>query len=252
MAVNPLGERPADALDLGDIVDRRGLHAAQAAEMLDQRLAALGADAGNLVQHRGRALFAPPRPVANDGEAVRLVADRLDEMQRRMRRRELQTARVRLDDQLLQSGLALRPLCHADEAYLMQAEIGEHGTRDADLAFAAVDQYEVWNLAGLPRDALIAAREHLAHRAVIVARRDAADVEPPVLRLLHLLPVVDDARGHCRLAHRMADVEAFDAPRALGQAEHLAQRRESCLLRGAVAHALRDGEERVLARHVEP
>src|SRR5205823_1963261 len=110
-------------------------------------------------------------------------------------RRELQTARVRLDDQLLQSGLALRPLCHADEAYLVQAEIGEQGTRDADLAFAAVDQYQVWNLAGLPRDALIAAREHLAHCAVIVARRDAADVEPPVLRLLHLLPVVDHARG---------------------------------------------------------
>src|SRR5205085_690671 len=222
MAVDALGERPADALDLGDIVDRRGLHAAQAAEMLDQRLAALGADAGNLVQHRGRALFAPPRAVANDGEAVRLVADRLDEMQRRMRRRELQTARARLDDQLLQSGLALGPLRHADEAYLVQAEIGEHGTRDADLAFAAVDQYQVWNLAGLPRDALVAAREHLAHRAVIVARRDAADVEPPILRLLHLLPVVDDARGDRRLAHRMADVEAFDAPRALGQAEHVA------------------------------
>ena len=42
--VDALGERAADAFDLGDVVHRRGLHAAQAAEMLDQRLAALRAD----------------------------------------------------------------------------------------------------------------------------------------------------------------------------------------------------------------
>ena len=32
--VDALGERPADARDLGDVVDRRGLHAAQSAEVL--------------------------------------------------------------------------------------------------------------------------------------------------------------------------------------------------------------------------
>jgi len=50
----------------------------------------------------------------------------------------------------------------------------------------------------------------------------------------------------------VADVEAFDALHALGQPERLAQRLQPPLLRGAVAHALRDGELGVLARHVQP
>src|ERR1051325_1492750 len=89
VAVDALRERTADALHLGDIVDRGGLHAPQSAEMLDQRLAALGADARDLVEHRGGARLAAPRAVPDDGEAVRLVADRLDQVQAGVRRREL-------------------------------------------------------------------------------------------------------------------------------------------------------------------
>src|ERR671915_2102187 len=107
MPVDALGERPADALDLGDVVDRRGLHAAQPAEMLDQRLAPLRADARDLVQHRRGARLAAARAMPDHREPVRLVADRLNEMQARMRRRELQRARLRLDDELLLAGLAL-------------------------------------------------------------------------------------------------------------------------------------------------
>src|SRR3954469_19614836 len=50
----------------------------------------------------------------------------------------------------------------------------------------------------------------------------------------------------------MADVEALDAVRAFGQAERFAQRHQARLLCGAIAHALRDCELRVLACHVEP
>src|SRR5688572_25756536 len=101
MLIDALGERAADAFHLGDVVDRRGLHAAQAAEMLDQRLAALRADARNLVQHRRGARLAAARTMADHGEAVRLVADRLDEMQPSVRGRELERARLRLEDELL-------------------------------------------------------------------------------------------------------------------------------------------------------
>src|ERR1051325_11548211 len=114
MPVDALRERPADAFDLGDVVDRRRLYAAQAAEVLDQRLPALRADAGDLVQHRSGALLAAAGAVADDGEAVCLVADRLDEMQPRVRRRKLQAARFRFDDQLFQPGLSLRAFGHAD------------------------------------------------------------------------------------------------------------------------------------------
>src|SRR5688572_28351201 len=119
VAVDALGERAADAFDLGDVVDRRGLYPAQAAEMLDQRLAALGADARDLVQHRGGARPATACAVAYHGEPMRLVADLLDQMQSGVRRRQLQGARLGLEDQLLFAGLAPRPLGDADDANLM-------------------------------------------------------------------------------------------------------------------------------------
>ena len=56
-------------------------HPLQAAEMRQQPLAPLGADAADLLQRRGHARLAAARAVAGDGEAVRLVADRLDQVQ---------------------------------------------------------------------------------------------------------------------------------------------------------------------------
>src|SRR5881392_1198048 len=53
----------------------------------------------------------PQRAVADDRETVRLVANRLDEVQAGMRRRELQAARIGFDDQLLEARLALGALC---------------------------------------------------------------------------------------------------------------------------------------------
>src|SRR5258706_15623723 len=116
MFVDALGERAADAFHLRDVVYSRGLHAAQPAEMLDQRLAALRADAWNLVEHGRGARFSAPRAMADDGEAVRLVADRLDEVQPGVRGRQLQGARVGLQDQLFEAGFALGALRDPDHA----------------------------------------------------------------------------------------------------------------------------------------
>src|ERR671930_322517 len=106
MAVDALGERTADAGHLGDVVNRRGLHAAQSAEMLDQRLPALGADPGNFVEHRGRARPAAASAMADDGETMRLVTNGLDEMQSGVRGRKLERARLRFENELLHAGLA--------------------------------------------------------------------------------------------------------------------------------------------------
>ncbi len=59
----------------------------------------------------------------------------------------------------------------------------------------------------------VAPRQHLAHRRVVVARRDAGDVVAAVLRVLHLVVIEDHARRLRRLAGRVADVEALDAQR---------------------------------------
>src|SRR5258708_3178870 len=252
MTVNALGERAANPFHFRDVVYRRRLDAAQSAEVLDQRLAALGADAGDLVQHRSGARLAAPRAMADDRETVRLVADRLDEVQPRMHRRKLQGARFGLEDQLFETGLALGTFRHADYAHLVQAGLHQRRPGWVDLRLSAVDQHQVGNDPSAGGHALIAPPERLAHRAVVVARRDVADVEAPVLGFLHLLVVVDHAGGHGRLAHGVADIEALDALRPLGQAERLAQRMQPALLRRPVAHTLRDSQQRVLARHVEP
>jgi hypothetical protein len=86
--VDPLRERSADALHLRELVDGRGLHLAQATEMREQALPALRADSGDMRQRRLGARPGAAHAVADDGEAVRLVADLLDEMQARMRRRQ--------------------------------------------------------------------------------------------------------------------------------------------------------------------
>src|SRR5262245_26927738 len=143
MLVDALSERPADALHLGDVVDRRRLHAAQPTERREQRLAALVADPGDLAQHGRGARFAPARAVPDDREAMRFIADLLDEMQARMRWRELQGFRLRLDDQLLHAGLALRTLRDTDYADLVQPKVVQHRRCDAHLPFPTVDEDQV-------------------------------------------------------------------------------------------------------------
>ena len=94
MSVDSLRERPADACHAGKVVDRRCLDTAQPAEVREQPLPALRADAGNLVQRRGHARFAAARAVADHGEAMRLVANLLDQVQGGIVRRELQRLRT--------------------------------------------------------------------------------------------------------------------------------------------------------------
>src|SRR3974390_948619 len=72
--VDLLGERAAHALDLGELVDGRRLHALQAAEMREQFLPAPRADARDRGQAGRGARLVAPRAVAHDREAVRLVA----------------------------------------------------------------------------------------------------------------------------------------------------------------------------------
>ena len=67
---------------------------------LQKRLSAPCADAGNFIQHRSRAFLSALCAVTDDREAVRFITDLLDEVQAEMRRRELQRARLELDDPL--------------------------------------------------------------------------------------------------------------------------------------------------------
>ena len=72
----------ADAGDGGDLLDRRLADALHRAEDAEQRAAAARADAGQVVELGADRRLAPQVAVVGDREAVRLVADALDEVQR--------------------------------------------------------------------------------------------------------------------------------------------------------------------------
>ena len=140
----------------------------------------------------------PPRPVRADGEAVRLVAQPLHEIEHRVAR--LQHERLAAGhEEGLAAGVAVRPLGDADERQVGDAELGERldappraargrrrsardrATGRASPASAAAPSRGPASLEQ-PREA---PAEHLAHHAVVVAGREVlrADVELAVLRL---------------------------------------------------------------------
>ena len=169
--------------------------AAHAAEALQQSRALLRADAGDVFEpaaagaHPGTA-----RAHAGDREAVRLVADLRHQHQRGRVVAEVHLGAAVGEHQLLQADLAALALLDADDQRQVESQFLEHlarhatwprppststrsGSRACTLAFGAVGQLGQLG---------VAAHQHLAHRGVVVARRDAVDVEAAVLRALHL------------------------------------------------------------------
>src|SRR5476649_2804556 len=107
LLVDAFGERAADAFHASQILDTRSQHALKSTEVLEEPLAAPRPHRGNLLEAGRRARLAAARAVARDREAVRLVADLLDEMQRRMIGRESPRLVLARHEELLHAGLAL-------------------------------------------------------------------------------------------------------------------------------------------------
>src|SRR6185503_19143690 len=81
--VDRLRELAADAMDLRQVVDTGACHALQPSE-LPQQLAALARpEPRDRLQHGMRPSLGAALPMTGDREAVRLVADALDKVQRR-------------------------------------------------------------------------------------------------------------------------------------------------------------------------
>ncbi len=112
--------------------------------------------------------------MALDREAVRLVADLLQEVQPRMIRGQIKHGvAIRKHDVLL-ARLALRSFRDADEPRAMQPLLREHLGRHPDLSLAAVDHEEVRHRKLAGDNPRTPARKRLAHRRVIVAAGQAA------------------------------------------------------------------------------
>ena len=148
-----------------------------------------------------------------DGEAVRLVADPLQELEPRVVPREDDGPRPPRHEHLL------LPLRERDHGHARQVERLHRGDRRCELALAAVDHDEVRRrrerLVVLVRGrafgkACEAPRDHLPHRGEVVHPLLAADRELAVVRLLRQPVLEDDERADVVLPHRRRDVEALD------------------------------------------
>src|SRR5476649_2395992 len=157
------------------LLARGAAHTGDAAKGPQQRVAPARADAGHLVElgaqiaHRARAAM------KRDGEAMRFVADALDQEERRIVRGErdriLVLARV---DQLFL-------FRDADGHQVRQAELFERGVAGRELPLAAVDEHEIGKRSAELEQLPVAPQHDLVHRGEVVLLR-AADSEFPVVR----------------------------------------------------------------------
>src|SRR3989344_3108642 len=164
-----------------------------------------------MFEHRLAPRLAAPQAVAGDGKPVRLVADLLDQVQRRRIRWQYSGPARTGQEKLFLARLALAPLGHAHERHTFDLQFFQYAPYHTDLALAAVDQQQVRQFTFALLQAPVAALDCLAQGGVIVAGLDAFDVETPVIRFYRPFQIEHDARRHRRLALRMADIETLDA-----------------------------------------
>ena len=151
-----------------------------------------GADAGDVLELAAAdAHLRAPRAHAGDREAVRLVADLRDQHQRRRIAAEVRPWRGRRRRPAPRGRpCGPRPSRRRRSATRSRPSSANTSRAMLDLALAAVDQHQVGQARALPPpvpacigrvaarfdELRVAAHQHLAHRRVVVARRDAVDV----------------------------------------------------------------------------
>src|SRR5260221_4023986 len=132
----------ADPGPLGEIGRRRALDRLERAEMVEQGAFGGRADAGDLLQPRLADVAAAPDAVRADREAMRLVAQPLDEIERRIARLELERL-ASGQEEGLHPGVAVRAFGHRDERNVDDAERRQRLLRRGQLPAAAVDNDEI-------------------------------------------------------------------------------------------------------------
>ena len=175
-----------------------------------------------------------------DCEAVGFVAEALEVEQHRRIDRQVEFATV-WKMECFTACMAVRAFGHADKADVLDADFLQRSLDRTDLAFAAVDQHEVWPVALIAVGVfLLRASEppqyYLAHHCKVVARRGVRifDIELAVLALDETLRSRDD---HCTErvgALDMAVVVHLDAPWRFGEFEQVGYFTQQLALRRAL------------------
>src|SRR6056297_707486 len=124
-SINALGQYAADAGYFSQVVHTGGGNALQSTEVTQQIPAPLGTEPRNVLEHGAPARFRTLRPVAGDGETVRLVADVLYEQQRRRAGREGAWIGLLLHPELLAARPPRPALGHRHHLQELQIQIGQ-------------------------------------------------------------------------------------------------------------------------------
>src|SRR5262249_44585436 len=156
------------------------------AEMVQQRLLAPRANPRDLVEQRLADMLRALGAVRADGEAVRLVAQALQEVEDRVTRIEAKRC-LAGQEEALAPGIAVGPLGDRRDRYIVDAELGEDLQRRRELPGAAIDQHEVGPGAATALGILLegagkAPGQHLVHHAVIVAGGERLVRDVPLSR----------------------------------------------------------------------
>ena len=259
--VDELGRRRIDARRLFEIGEAGARHALGGAESVEQRAFARRADAGDFVERAFDEFLLALGAMRADGEAMRLVAQALHEIERGIARRQPERIAA-LDEERLAAGVAVGAFGDRGEAHALDAQFGENLPRLLELSAPAVDQHEIGPFGkgarrlrrrlaiALPGEARETPPQHFAHHRVIVARRQrrALDVERAVLVLHEAVGAGDDHRADRIGPHDVGIVEDFDAADRMIDAEGGAERGEQFLLRRRVGELARQSFARIAHR----
>ena len=214
--------------------------------MRQKRALARRAHARHLVERRGAHRLRPLRAVGADREAVRLVAEALDEVEHRIVVAQREGALAR-PVELLAARIAVDALGHAHDLDVLHAELRHDPGHGRNLPGPPVDEEEIGPGAALAVGVLLeeppeAARQHLLHHPEVVARRQvlAADVELAVLAFLEAVGAGHDHRAHRVGALDVRVVVDLDPARGCVEPEGLGQPVEEAALRRRLGHLARE------------
>ena len=180
--------------------------------------------------------LAAQRAVIGDGEAVRLVADALNQVQRGGMM--IQHHRLLLVGQVD----FLQPLSQAKHGHVDAH--GQHGfARKAQLLRAAVDQHQIGHHPALgrilPQRAGKTPSQHLVHGGKVVGPLHGFDAVMAILPVGRLAVDKHHHRGHRQHALRVGNIKAFDALGIALHANGLSQRLARAHRALLANHALR-------------
>src|ERR1700757_3197364 len=223
----------ADTRNCGDLVDGGLLEAGYRSEMGYQRLAAMLSQSWHRIQRRGGHSLGSLAAMVGDGEAMRLVTDPLQQVEPLAVARHDDRIRLGRDPYLFQ------PLGQADHRDVADTQFFERGAGGVDLRRTAVDDIQVGRVgepARFPlrgkhiRVVLIIqvpqepAASHLGDGGDVVGAPLSGglpDREVAVVRFARQTVLEHHQRGHHIGALHVADVDAFDAQRRVGQAQRV-------------------------------